>query len=328
MNLTVIVVCLSLCFAGEEEPRINQIQLIGTHNSYHKVSQFVRENIKVLDCFELLNYELPPIKEQLDVGIRAFELDLHYHNTDGWLVLHIPQIDPESNCKKLRECLLEFKEWSNKHPKHLPVFVILDLTNEFVKWEGFKIPSLNELGELETLLLEIFEKDKIITPDNIRGNYDTLEEAVLNNNWMKLSESRGKFLFIFHNKSRLRRLYTNDDRALKGKLMFVNSIPGEGYTSIIISMNPSVEVMSSWVQKGYFVITFGCDPKLMNKDRCSQFDEMAFATGAQVIQTDYPPSSPHPKTGYFLTFPDGSTFRWNPLIPPNCSEQLIEYLNK
>jgi hypothetical protein len=174
------------------------------------------------------------------------------------------------------------------------------------------------------MLIEIFGMDKLVTPDCVRGSYNTLEEAVLNNNWIRLSDSLGKFLFIFHNKARLRDIYTGGDKSLKGKLMFVNSNPGEGYSSIIINTNPSDKVIPSLIRKGYIVITFGCDPKLMNVGRCAHFDEVAFSSGAQIIQTDYPPSSPHPQTGYFLTFPNGTTFRWNPLNCSYISEPLSE----
>ncbi len=324
MVLSAIWLCLIFSIAAGDEPRINQIQLIGTHNSYHRVSKFVQETSEFLEGLELLNYELPPLKEQLDAGIRAFELDLHYHTAYGWLVLHIPKVDPETHCKNLKECLLEFKRWSDEHPKHIPIFIILDLTNEFIIWEGFKVPTLRELSELESILLEVFGIDKIITPDSVRGNYNTLEEAVQNNNWVKLSESRGKFLFIFHNRWRLREIYTGGDKSLKGKLMFVNSRPGEGYSSIIIDVNPSEDVMPSLVKKGYFVITFGCDPKLVSIHKCEQLNKRAFSSGAQIIETDYFTSFPHPQTGYYLAFPEGSTFRWNPVVGPSSAPPLSE----
>lgn len=40
------------------------------------------------------------------------------------------------------------------------------------------------------------EEKKIITPDMVQGTYPTLKEAVLANNWPRLSESLGKFVFL------------------------------------------------------------------------------------------------------------------------------------
>lgn len=324
MKAYIAIFMLSLLFAGGQEPKINQIQVIGTHNSYHKVSKFVSQYKEYFSAFELLDYELPPLKTQLDNGIRCFELDLHYHKEKGWLVLHVPKLDEESHCKTLKDCLFEFKSWSDACPKHLPIWIILDLTNEYIKWEGFKLPEINELNELESLILDVFGIDKIITPDLIRGSYETLEEAVLNNNWAPISSARGKFLFIFHNKGRLRKIYTGGDKSLKGRLMFVNSDEGEGYSATMIKVNPSENKIPEWVKKGYIVITFGCDPKLTSSSNCSEQDAKAFASGAQVIMTDYPPGSPHPQTDYYLLLPEGKTYRWNPINCPYNESPLSE----
>ncbi|MCX8066114.1 MAG: phosphatidylinositol-specific phospholipase C1-like protein [Candidatus Hydrogenedentes bacterium] len=324
MGLSGVLLSILVLSSGNLEPKINQIQVIGTHNSYHKISEYISRFKDRFNAFEMLYYELPPIRAQLDVGIRCFELDLHYHIKHGWLVLHVPKLDEESHCRLLLDCLHEFRRWSNENPNHLPIWIILDLTNEYINWEGYRLPGVSELKELETVILESVGIEKIVTPDSVRGDFPTLEDAVLNNNWISLSEARGKFLFIFHNKGRLRRTYTGEDKSLRGKLMFVNSLPGEGYSATIISVNPSNEEISSWVRRGYFVITFGCDPKLVSCDICPKIDDKAFASGAQVVMTDYPPESPHPQTGYYLAFPKGETFRWNPLNCLNCEKLLGE----
>ena len=60
--------------------RLNQIQVIGTHNSYHagiapsaaKVWQQQRP-----DAFPTLDYRHPPLREQLASGVRQIELDIY-----------------------------------------------------------------------------------------------------------------------------------------------------------------------------------------------------------------------------------------------------------
>ena len=43
---------------------------------------------------------------------------------------------------------------------------------------------------------EILPPSKLITPDNVRGSYETLENAVLSHAWPSLEEARGRFMFV------------------------------------------------------------------------------------------------------------------------------------
>ncbi len=74
--------------------RINQIQFIGTHNSYHVrgATNRVRE----------WNYSHAPLDVQLDRGVRSFELDLHYKQGE-FEVFHVPLLDQGSTCPRLND---------------------------------------------------------------------------------------------------------------------------------------------------------------------------------------------------------------------------------
>eukprot|EP00887_Chlorella_sp_A99_P005001 scaffold4.g5001.t1 len=138
----------SLCF--------NELQVIGSHNSYHIAPP---EAITSLygggSGGPLLawQYSQPPLPEQLDAGIRAFELDINWDpdgglysqaaglklaNASGWLddadlkqpgfkVLHIPDFDWRSTCTRFTACLGQVKVWSDAHPGHLPIRVYLEV---------------------------------------------------------------------------------------------------------------------------------------------------------------------------------------------------------
>jgi hypothetical protein len=41
---------------------------------------------------------------------------------------------------------------------------------------------------------QVFERSQVITPDDVRGDYSTLNDAVMNSGWPTLAESRGKIL--------------------------------------------------------------------------------------------------------------------------------------
>ena len=72
---------------ADDELRMNQLQVIGTHNSYH-----VRDKPIKSGRASEWNYTHPPLDVQLDRGVRSFELDLHWRGGE-FLVFHVPIID-------------------------------------------------------------------------------------------------------------------------------------------------------------------------------------------------------------------------------------------
>jgi hypothetical protein len=44
----------------------------------------------------------------------------------GFKVMHIQDLDQRSNCQPLLACLLEVRAWSHAHPRHLPLFILLE----------------------------------------------------------------------------------------------------------------------------------------------------------------------------------------------------------
>jgi hypothetical protein len=49
---------------------------------------------------------------------------------------------------------------------------------------------------LDAAILSVFSRERIITPDKVRGKFKTLEEAVKAHNWPSLEEARGKVIFV------------------------------------------------------------------------------------------------------------------------------------
>src|SRR6476659_6417299 len=83
-----------LCFAAvcaaasaQETLRMNQIQFVGTHNSYHaglapgEMAVLRKQNPQ---SAESLAYRHPSLEAQLDTGVRQLELDI-YSDTKGGL---------------------------------------------------------------------------------------------------------------------------------------------------------------------------------------------------------------------------------------------------
>jgi hypothetical protein len=134
---------------------LNEIQVIGSHNSYHlpavpEVAAGLEALVPAL--WDTISYEHQPIPVQLETyGIRQFELDA-YADPDGGLyttpaalellgsdvtdveglsepgfkVAHIADIDYNATCLTLVACLGEIEDWSEANPAHVPIMVMVE----------------------------------------------------------------------------------------------------------------------------------------------------------------------------------------------------------
>jgi len=108
--------------------RINDYQILATHNSYHKIlpGNVVPE----------LNYDPGTLSDQLSMGVRSFELDVYYHlNTSSYDVLHVPTLDDNSHCNTLEECFDQVNEWktASKSIWHVPIFYMIEFKGLLVE---------------------------------------------------------------------------------------------------------------------------------------------------------------------------------------------------
>ena len=71
--------------------------------------------------------------------------------------------------------------------------------------------------ELDKTLLEHLGKAHILMPDIVRGKYETLESAVLHNNWPTLKEAKGKFVFVLDDSGSKRDMYISGHPSLRGR---------------------------------------------------------------------------------------------------------------
>ena len=148
--------------AAVDDLRINQLQVIGTHNSYH-----VRKAPATGRGSEL-NYSHPPLDVQLDRGVRSFELDLHWRNGE-FEVFHVPAIDEGTTCRRLSDVLATVRKWSEAHPRHTPISFLFVLKQEGPRLDKrIKHVDAAGLDQLDTLLRGGFVAGQIITPDDVR----------------------------------------------------------------------------------------------------------------------------------------------------------------
>lgn len=363
--------------AEADKLKLNQIQIIASHNSYHLTTDAaVLRFLKFIYGIGVLPKDLDPkqidyTKDSLSVqlgrySVRGLELDVwndpeggnfyfrkgkayalkpqasHIEalKKPGFKILHIPDFDFNSTNNTLVDALMEIKRWSDANPTHLPVFINIETETSA---PGDQIHAIRDLAhavpfdsvaadELDAEVKSVFGKDLsgVLTPDMVRGNYATLEQAVLAGNWPTLAKTRGKVMFIIDANSSSGDVYKSGHPSLQGRAMFVYSNPGTPEAAFVILNNPvpDFERIQNCVKQGYIVRTRSDDGTLQARSGDSTDLKAAYNSWAQIISTDY--YKPDRRAGekgwsnFCVTFPNGAIARVNMLSAPKTDS--IEYL--
>ncbi len=360
----------------DENVRINQIQMIGTHNSYHlAIPPIVMRHFRQMNptlAQEVDYASHSSLTSQLDMGLRQLEIDAYYdpqggryadpmgehwiaeesHGTyhikinpamlnPGFKVLHMPDVDYRSSCVTYIDCLKEIRVWSKHHPGHLPIFIHGNAKGpakanspDVLKMDGWTqtqaLPFDNAAFDaLDKEVLSVFRKDEIIMPEDVIGSTSGLKEGIEKNGWPTLRQARGKVIFVIDGSAQQARLYEHGDQQMKGRVFFVDShdptSTDAGYT-VVIDSRGNIATVQHLVTQGFIVRTLAdfltVEPRTGDYSRAYA----AFASGAQVISTDYYRPDPKFKFPYHLTgFPGGSWVRCDPLnAPSGCEADLLD----
>lgn len=343
-------VALSAARAGE--PRLNQIQVIGTHNSYHLAPDpAVRALIATAGRrqAEALDYSHRPLAEQFSqLGIRQIELDLYADpegklfaqpaartmlrglgkdpgpdpDPDGRLkkpgmkVLHVPDVDFRTTVPTLVEALKQVRTWSEAHRRHVPILILLELKSDrFPGLPARPIPfTRRELDQLDEEILSVFPRESILTPDRVRGRFDTLRDAIKTDGWPTLESVRGLVMFALDNEGSVRDMYLDGHPALRGRILFTTVAPAHPAAAWFKMNDPigGFGRIQQLVRDGFLVRTRAdADTVAARSGDVTQRDK-ALASGAQFVSTDYP--EPNTKlSNYRVGFPGGAVARPNPV---------------
>lgn len=343
----------SACTAmpGTQNPtRFNQIQFIGSHNSYKQAIDAQLWAILRADNPSLaqsLDYAHLPLVEQLDIGLRNLELDVFYDpqggrfaapyglqnisnpepydvqvmTEPGLKVMHIQDIDFRSHCQLLRECLQRLVGWSDANPGHTPVVITINAKDAVIEQPGFAVPlRFDELAwdALDTALRRGIGQ-RLFEPDELRGSATTLPQAIARG-WPALAQMRGRFLVVLDEGGDKLAGYVGGHPALAGRAMFVNAPQGAPEAAVLIINDPvaRAEEINAAVQAGYLVRTRSdADTREARAGDVTRMRQ-AFASGAQIISTDYYLSEQRFGHGFQVRFPDASLLRCNPVLRPDC----------
>jgi hypothetical protein len=343
--------------------RLNDIQTVGTHNSYKQAitPKLYAMIAKASPRAQEIDYAHPPLTQELDDGARALEIDVAYDPKGGlyahplgakmagepttpdfearmmqpgFKVLHIQDIDFRASCLTLVECLKEVRAWSRAHPRHTPLLITMNAKDGASPVPG-GVTSLDydaaAFDAWDAEIRSIFPPAELITPDDVQGSRATLREAALHGGWPTLGEARGKVMFALDEEGDKVVQYRGARKSLEGRVMFVNVGPaGEdakpyaAYMTLNEALTDTAHI-TAMVKAGYFVRTRAdADTKEARTGETKRRDA-AFASGAQVVSTDYRHPEARFGTSYQVRLPDGAITVCNPIrVGPRCDGASIE----
>ncbi|MGQ0804708.1 MAG: Ca2+-dependent phosphoinositide-specific phospholipase C [Actinomycetota bacterium] len=306
----------------DDRLRVNEIQLLNSHNSYHLRPTYPLPPF----VYNPVDYAHPPLDEQLeDQGIRGFELDV-FNGPDGLPVAHTPVIDAETNCTPVEECLRVIKTWSDAHPGHAPLFVMVEPKNQNIVLEplfhDFDGPALRRLDDAITSVLE---PSDILTPDDVRGGARTLRAAVRDRGWPTLESTRGKIVLVLLKGDPERSLYLEGRPSLEGAPMFVTAEEDAPSAAFIKVDDPAEERIPRLVRENFIVRTRADADVVEARANDVTRRDLAFSSGAQIVSTDFPVPDPVVSAEYSVQLPGGKPGRCNPLkAPKDCRPVDVE----
>ncbi len=221
-------------------------------------SSWERRNPKY---FASRNYRHQSLTAQFNAGVRQIELDIfpdskggifahpsselliaqgglpldppfdphHVMDKPGFKVMHEQDVDYRSNCQPFIACLQEVRRWSKAHPQHVPIFILVETKTGR---PNVGIPTVNPepftpevFDALDREIRSVYSSAEMMTPDDVRGSYTTLNQAVLAGQWPTLSDTRGKVVFLMDQK-KMGPVYLAGHPSLKGRVLFTNAEPG------------------------------------------------------------------------------------------------------
>jgi hypothetical protein len=301
--------------------RLNDLSVVGTHNSYKRAippgdyAVAAKADAKGVMARD---YAHKPLDRQLDAGVREIEIDVVYDPAGGryahpqiagqahdrlepvWTsgmmrpgfkVMHVPDLDFRSTCVTLKACLTIVRRWSDAHPRHVPILILINAK------DGEAVPGGVRLLPFDERAFDAFDREvrsalpasKLITPDDVQGHYPTLRDAVLHGNWPKLGEARGHILFALDEDPPKVAAYRGARQSLEGRVMFVNideNSPAAAYRTLNDPIGDAAQIARD-VHAGFLVRTRADIDTWQARSNDIAHRDAALRSGAQAVSTDY-----------------------------------------
>ncbi len=305
------------CEAAEPEPepdlRLNHIQVVGTHNSYHLQPKTGGPKD--------WRYSHQPLDIQAgELGVRQFELDVYWdEDAKHFRVLHVPVLDPETNCSTLTACLQALRSFSDSHPGHVPLWVWIE-----PKDSDEAVQKLDLVQQIAATVDAVWPASRRVSPDDVRQGEADLVAGVARHGWPTLASVRGKAMFNLLDSETPRDLYVAAHPTLADQVLFAEGEPGDRWAVTTKVDDPTeTKRMAAALAAGQMVRTRAdstAEPWAGDVSR----REIAFASGGHACSTDFPAPVAEP-AGYSVQLPQGVAARCNPVTAPkDCRDALLD----
>ena len=337
---------------------LDEIQVLAAHNAYHLEGEealLAAITAQLPTLTPTIEYSHPTLTEQLDLGLRSMELDV-FEDPDGgryatpkaqsllglepidpvmtepgFKVFHIQEVDYRSTCLTFVRCLEELEAWSDAHESHLPIIVQIEAKDG-------EIPDLANLGfvqpipvtegtftALEAEILSVFDEEQLVTVADVQGDHDTLRAAIEDEGWPDVEDLRGRFVFTLDDTSPKRDMYRAVHPDTRDRLIFVSAQAPDDDAAFTVVNDPIADgaLIQDLVEQGYMVRTRTDADTAEARTGDTTRRDAAFASGAQIVSTDYEREDPR-FPGFVVELPGGGPARCNPVnAPPDCDDELF-----
>lgn len=303
--------------------RLNQVQLVGTAESYKLrpsggILSLVRMGGGTKDA-QALDFAQPPLATQLDHDARSLAFDIAYDpqgglfkdpagasmamdlvdpaykaamTPPGFKTIHVLDVDYNSTCPALADCLKQVAEWSRAHPRHLPIVIALHTDDARTPMPGATRPLPFDAAAFDALdgeIRAVFKPGELLTPDQLQGTQPSLRQAVMTEGWPRLGAARGKIIFVLNDDAAKVAAYQGARKSLEGRAMFVTAAedaPAAAFLAIDDPVKDGARIAAA-VKAGFIVMTRADDGTVEARANDPARRNAAFASGAQVISTDF-----------------------------------------
>jgi hypothetical protein len=330
---------------NDKDLRLNQVQFLGSHNSYKiaidpELLQVISQTSEELALS--LDYSHLTLEDQLDLGIRKFELDIFYDPsgdlyqtplglnliiepsefdhasvmaTKGFKVFHIQDIDFRSHCLLFTDCLNRIKTWSEKHPKHFPITILINAKDAAIEQLTQPLKFDDQAWEDLDAEIRLVLKGRLLSTDDIRGNYDTLRQSILAG-WPRIAEIRGRIMFVLDDSREKKQSYALGHPSLRGRSMFIDAEENQPEAAFRVINDPiqNFDHIQTLVKQGFIVRTRADADTIEARTGDTRRLFQALESGAQIISTDYYRDDKRFPKNFVVRLPNGQVARCNPRL--------------
>ena len=155
------------------------------------------------------------------------------------------------------------------------------------------------------------------------GDHDTLRDAIEADGWPDVDDLRDRFFFTLDDRSPKRDMYRSIHDDMRDRLVFVAAEAPDDDAAFWVVNDPVADgdLIRELVAQGYLVRTRTDADTVEARSGDTARREAAFASGAQIVSTDYEREDPR-FPGFVVALPGGGPARCNPVTAPaECDDE-------